>query len=224
MPSEEETATLGPMAIAKTWLDAGIWAGVRVRVTGLDKQSPKPTAVGPLLVILARTQYGSKASLDRLVEARAIGELQDKSSTSSLPDKIINAFEVLHQAHSFIVSVDTFWETFKRLRDHIDLPELDAAWTSSAEARRLSREARNHIEHVAERITAGRAKPPMTSIDFIKKLGVFDGTKIWFGNENYDVVAMHEAVMTVGRTVAPVLEQQLTLRATVIPPDPQWLS
>lgn len=223
MPPEEEKVTLGPMAIAKRWLDAGIWAGARVRATGLDKKSPKPVAVGPLLVILARTQYGSKASLDRLVEARAIGDLQDKNQTS-LVDKLFNAFEVLHQAHNFIVSVDTFWESFKRLHDHIDLPELDRAWESSTEARRLSREARNHIEHVAERITEGRAKPPMASIDFIKKLGVFDGTKIWFGDENYDIVEMHEGVVKVGRDVAPVLEEQLTLRATVVPSDPPWLS
>lgn len=223
MPPEEEKTTLDPMTIAKRWLDAGIWAGARVRVTGLDKKSPKPVAVGPLLVILARTQYGSKASLDRLVEARAIGDLQD-SGPSSLADKIINAFEVLHQAHNFIVSIDTFWETFKRLHDHIDLPELDKAWESSAQARRISREARNHIEHVAERITEGRAKPPMAPIDFIKKLGVFDGRKIWFGGESYDVCEMHEAVMSVGREVAPVLEEQLTLRATVVPSDPPWLS
>jgi hypothetical protein len=212
------------MAIAKCWLDAGIWAGVRVQMTGLDEKSSKPVAVGPLLVILARTQYGSKASLDRLMEARAIGDLQDKTEASSLADKILNAFEVLHQAHNFIVSVDTFWQTFKRLRDRISLPELETAWTSSDDARRRSREARNHIEHVAERITEGRAKPPMTSIDFIKKLGVFDGTKIWFGSEDYDIVEMHEAIMSVGRDVAPVLEEQLTLRASVVPPDPGWLS
>lgn len=222
MSGETEKLTLGPMTVAGRWLDAGIWASVRVRVTGLDNKSPKPVAVGPLLVVLARTQYGSKASLDRLREARAVGDVQDETH-SPLVNKIINAFEVLHQAHNFIVSVDTFWETLKRLQTHIDLPELDAAWSSSSEARMLSRQARNHIEHVAERITEGRTSPPMKSVEFIKKLGTFDGSSIWFGHESYEVDEMHEAILRVGRTVAPVLEEQLTLRARIVPSDPGWL-
>lgn len=197
---------LGPMSIADRWLRAGIWASVRVRATGLDQVSDKPAAVGPMFVMLARAQYGAKASLDRLLDAHAFSRLQDEE-TASFAEKMINTFEVLHQAHNFLVAVDLFWETIKRLDEHLDLQEFTEVFESSKNARRTSRDARNHIEHIAERIAEGRKNAPMTPQEFRSKMGIFDGTKIWFGPESYNVIEMHEAVHRAGQNLAPLLEE-----------------
>lgn len=167
-----------------------------------------------MFVMLARAQYGAKASLDRLLDANAFSKLQDEKA-ASFAETMINTFEVLHQAHNFLVAVDLFWETIKRLDEHLDLQEFTEVFEASKDARRASRDARNHIEHVAERIAEGRRNGPMTPQEFRSKMGIFDGTKIWFGPESYDVIAMHDAVHQAGQKLAPLLEEKLTLAPKV---------
>ena len=113
-------------------------------------------------------------------------------------------------AHSLLVFASGYFRALRdlcRLMPFTELvslideirPTIDAVVT-----------ARNHIEHITERIASGRRRrrstPEMPIEDFQQSIGRLEFPSIIFGDETFDLSVLSYVVLSAGRRIAPALE------------------
>ena len=93
------------------------------------------------------------------------------------------------------------------------LPALADALQRYAPVIDKTKKARHHMEHVSERIAIGREMrwgAPMDSETFRRATGRLEGETVYFGDESFNLGAIHEAVRNVGRNIALRLREQVS--------------
>jgi hypothetical protein len=105
-----------------------------------------------------------------------------------------------NELHALFVYADSFWDNLRALRQSLPgLAPLGVLCDSNVAAALTAKNARDHVEHFAERITDGRPErrnaPAMAPEVFRRGAGGFDGLRMYFGDEWFDVVEIHDAVM-----------------------------
>jgi len=148
------------------------------------------------ILALGRTSFGVELAFERLMQA-----CEDFNSLVGFggDDAVAEAgFRMSNELHAFFVCADAFWDNLRALaRAMPGLAELARARSEHAPAADVARTARDHLEHLAERIETGRGEKfglAMTAQTFRRVSGGFDGTSAYFGDEEFDVPAVREAV------------------------------
>lgn len=116
------------------------------------------------------------------------------------------------EMHALFVFADAFWDNLKPLGAALPgIPEITLTSDHARDDAVLARTVRDHVEHIAERIVEGRQKrnPKMNAETFRKASGGFDGRTAYFGDEEFDVVAIRDAVAAAEETVRGALQMHL---------------
>ena len=104
----------------------------------------------------------------------------------------------------------------RRVRLAICCPRGCSTWRAYRWIAIETGKARDHIEHLPERIRKGRQnRPAMTREVFRDAVGVFDGTKLTFGNETFDLRQIRDSIRRVEEKVPPRLGERLTPKFSV---------
>ena len=135
-------------------------------------------------------------AFERLVGARAdFDALFGFGGDAALAEA---GFRMSSEMHALFVFADGFWDHLQPL-SHIfpGVPELARAVSAHELDADTARKVRDHVEHLAERVTLGRRKQfgqPMTAETFRRVAGGFDGRMAYYGDETFDVPAIRDAV------------------------------
>jgi hypothetical protein len=177
---------------SEPWLESAALLGVGMRL------SPSKTDMWAAhfhLLVISRAQFATQLAYDRFLTA---------CNGSSLPEIACGYLEL----HSFLVSAHLFWRTLQKLANDFVLPDLRQSLQQHATLIEQTKRARDHIEHMTERIEKGRGQKfgsPMDARTFRHAMGKYERGSVTFGNETFDLQAIHAAIHTIGKTVAPKL-------------------
>ena len=192
-------------AASAPWLEAAGFLGIGLRV------SPPPKDVSAAvyhLMVMCRTQFAAELSYKRFTAAC---ESQDnKESSETRLDEIARGYLELH---SFFTSAHLYWRTLEGLSKLLSVPELKEAIQDYAKATRGTKCARDHLEHMTERIEKGRSHEfgfRMDACTFRRAMGKYEVGSVAFGDETLDLGTIHGAVVSVGRKIAPRLRNRFS--------------
>lgn len=192
------------------WLDAGGFLNIGLRISPEKKELGKDYGAVPYhLMMIGRAQYACEFAYHRLQLAVEEGARQ---ADSIARDRLHRLLRTYLEIHAFLVSANLYWTTLQKLGGKLALPELADALQRYAPAIKATKTARHHIEHISERISGGRGEQhgsPMTPEMFRKAMGRLEGQTIYFGDEPFNLGAIHEALRNVGRNIAPRLREQV---------------
>lgn len=161
--------------------------------------------------MIARAQFGVDLSYDRMRAAQLdhAGLILQGGDRSLQNEAIFRAFL---EAHAFLVSAASFWNLLTALLKRLDQPELDGAVKEYTPSKEQALTARHHIEHVAERIEAGRAAHyggEMTAEEFQQAVAALEGEEIIFGPERFNLHEIREVTHLVTDALAPGANEHL---------------
>lgn len=160
------------------------------------------------LTMAARAQFAVDMSYERLKEAQmefALARADPLQENEAM-------FRAFAEAHTFLVFAALFWNSLRTLATHFALPELDDALEVSEASIGLVTKARNHIEHVSERIEEGRAEArggAMSADDFRAAVGAIQGDEVIFGSERFGLGQMRAAIHRATEAVAGTMDRDL---------------
>ncbi len=185
--------------VSDDWLEAAGFAGLYLKVVSLPTSKDLWPAYYNLMM-MARAQYAAEASYKRF---QSVAAREDAG--------LKGIFQAYMELHLFIVSADLYWTTLKELTRYLKPQELKQAVNYHEHLASQTRTARNHMEHITERIREGRVRDPgsMSAKDFRRAMGTYDASSVTFGTERFDLGEIYEAIRTVGREAAPQLKALL---------------
>lgn len=161
---------------------------------------------GALLHQLAHFQYGTELPYSRL--------LASQNTTNPTPGGVWTFAPLLSRAadaHHLLVSASGFWRTLRRLREVLPFHELGEVLDEEAETLAHTKAARNHMEHIAERIIEGRRSQrefsEMGPDTFQRAIGRLDLPHIVFGDEAFNLDGISFAVLSVGLRLGPAFNR-----------------
>jgi hypothetical protein len=155
------------------------------------------------LLTLARAQYAADLAHARLSATRPSASKSDHQSGELVLAQAADA-------HTFLVSAALYWATLSRLANRLKTPNIRPLFAPYEKAASEAKTAREHIEHLNERIEFGRSQDygkPMPVHVFRTAVGAFDGAHIKFGNEVFPIEAMLRAIRESSEAIAPVLSE-----------------
>jgi hypothetical protein len=156
---------------------------------------------------LGRLQFGVELALERLQGARTdYDSVVDPMSAEGIEA----GFRVSSEIHALFVVADSFWDNLAEVvKDLPGVRGIADARSAGADIADRTRMGRDHLEHFAERIPKGRRgrpkDPDMSAAVFAQIPGGFDGRMALFGDEEFDVVVIAEAVTRAGSTARAAL-------------------
>jgi hypothetical protein len=162
-------------------------------------------------VTLARAQAGAEYAYRQLEvaiadHARAEGRAD---WSAAMEARLRMSFYM----RAFAVEADLLFDTLQLLGSY--LPADAAAEVKltrrihQSTATRV-RDLRGHVEHLPERIHKGRGgSRPMTREVFRQAVGVFEETTVVFGDDEFDLRKIRDALWQVEKRTAPKLEERL---------------
>lgn len=184
------------------WLDAAVWTTLKLRVVGCTPaERERLQIVAGNLLMMCRAEFAAGLAFDRFASHRGEGA--------------VVALMRHADAHALLVSAHLAWRTLDELGRKIRRGGF--AYKAVHDARRTHRAvrerckaARDHAEHVTERLEIGRSREhgggtKMTSKTFRRSLGVVSGTVITYGDESFDLAEQIAALRDVRVSVAPTV-------------------
>jgi hypothetical protein len=193
------------------WLDAAGWMLMRGRFFGGIPSDLDAEAAFMYLVVIARAQAAAELAFERLVQAQQDDQRAEAEHKPSVG--IDSKLRMAGEIHAFLVSAHLFWRTLDEMRRHLRTSELKEAWKVHHQVADETRKARDHIEHLPERIRRGRTKQPvMDKAVFREAAGAFDGTELTFGDETFDLRQILDSISRAEEMVAPRLEERLAVK------------
>lgn len=206
------------------WLDLAmrVWSRVAIarqtpqhgiEVWPVDLTPTPPSGEGEAiylhLVMIGRTVFGVRLALQRLLQARMDYDAAFDAGGGS--ESTEAGFRMSCELHALFVYLDTFWDNLRCLRRALPgIPGLGTAYDSNTQSMRVAKTARDHLEHIDERIVAGRRiAPPMSPEVFRRSAGGFDGRVAIFGDEEFDVIDLHDAAMAAQEIALAALSTRL---------------
>jgi hypothetical protein len=149
-------------------------------------------------------QLATELAYSRLYD-QANGLSGEKCAPSFIPLLVCSA-----DAHSLLISASGYWRALRDLSRVMPFVELANLVNENQATIGLTTIARNHIEHISERIVSGRKVRPNVSempIDvFQESIGRLVFPSICFGNEAFDLAKLSKAILATGKRIAPALE------------------
>jgi hypothetical protein len=155
------------------------------------------------LATIARTQYGAELAYNRLL---ASAFRDDEPVERRIQLTLGQAADV----HAFLGSGALYWSTLGETVRQVTRPDLRPAFERYTGAANTAKTARDHMEHLHERIRQGRTArwgEAMSVETFRTAVGAFDGSEIGFGNEKFRIGEMLQAIRDSATAIAPVLQQ-----------------
>lgn len=190
-------------SLSETWISAAF--GISLIHTILAEEDAS-SSKRSILFQLAHFQYSTELSYSRLFESQSQPNPREREKWSFSPLLMMSA-----DAHSLLVSAAGFWKSMETLSELMPYPDLLKLLEDLEQPIREIRTARNHMEHISERIVAGRRKrkavTPMSATDFQEAIGRLQFPVIEFGKEAFDLAAIAELIVSSGRKVAPALQR-----------------
>lgn len=199
------------------WIDAACFVTTKEALGSLKGDAE---GLSLTLCCLARTSWGVSLAWNRVQDAERRGAL---SGLTRGPQDFL---EILHETHSLLVAANTFWKALdelqRRLRAHQQrLPRLNDV-DSRLKACKQTVTARNHFEHLDERIREGRPRGNVMLRDAFRRAPaqVFRGV-LRCGEESFDLQELVRAVEIASETVGPEVRDLLQPRPwfEVLPPQ-----
>jgi hypothetical protein len=181
------------------------------RRAGLTDRPPDAVSLREHITMIARAQFGVDLSYDRMRAAQLdrAGLVMKDADRALQNDAMFRAFL---EAHAFLVSAASFWNLLSSLLERFEQSALDTAVEKHAGSKEQALRARHHIEHVAERIEAGRAARfggEMTSEEFLSAVGSLEGDEMIFGPERFNLRQIRDVTHLVTGAVAPGVNEHL---------------
>jgi hypothetical protein len=165
------------------------------------------------LLAVGRSAFGVELAYQRLFESRS-----DYDAAAIGPDlrpaEIESSLRMSSELHALFVYADSFWDNLRSVRRALPgIAGLRTVCDSNATKALVAATARNHVEHFAERISDGRPKgrtaPAMSAEVFRQGAGGFDGRWAYFGDEEFDVVELHDVIVAAQMEALNALEERL---------------
>lgn len=155
---------------------------------------------------------------------RAGGPTREIPPLEQLDSTLARAADV----HAFLVSAALYWATVREIVNHVPKPDLRPPFADYETAAMTAKTAREHIEHLNERIVHGRSGErlggAMPADVFREAVGAFDGERMMFGDESFPLGDMLEAIRASSSAIAPRLAEatapNLQVRVTAPESDP----
>ena len=197
-----ETARDAKLDQAQEAAEVWIFAAVRFHhICRILEDTGEPdsdgNAKGQLIHQLAHFQYGTELSHSRL--------LASQSTENPPPGEVWSFAPMLYRAadaHHLLNSASGFWRTLRRLCKLMPFREPREMLEEEADTIADTQAARNHMEHIAERITEGRGPqkgfPEMGPDTFQRAVGRIEFPHIVFGTEAFNLDGIASAVLSVG--------------------------
>jgi len=189
--------------LAETWISAGF--GITLIHKILEEEATSASK-RELMFHLAQFQYATELAYSRLNEG--------VNSPNPPPGQVWSftpLFARSADAHALLVYASGYWKALYELTRLMPFTDLTALLEQLKSVIRDTMAARNHAEHIAERIVTGRRPRSGTaelSTDvFQQAVGRLEFPSIVFGNESFDLVAIADTVLSTGFRVAPGLQK-----------------
>jgi hypothetical protein len=188
--------------LAETWISAGFNISLVHRI--LDDENGS-TAKREMMFQLGHFQFATELAYSRLHQ-QANEETAIAKGTASFR----SLFERSADAHALLVSASGYWKALKDLLRLMPFPDLALLIDEVESAVKATVMARNHIEHITERIVSGRkrraAVPEVSAESFQQAIGRFEFPSIIFGDESFNVAELSGTVLITGRRIASAME------------------
>ena len=199
----DSTSVSGYWSASDHWLESAAFLGIGLRISPI---SADPWAAYHNLMLMCREQYASEFSYARFIDAC--------DSKDDLEEIVQGYLEL----HSFIVSAHLYWQTLSALDNTMQLEDFGKVLKMYAVEIEHTKKARNHLEHIDERIGKGRDEKRggvMSPQEFRRSMGRYSAGKVIFGSEETDLAAIHIAICNIGRKIAPKIRDQISARVSV---------
>lgn len=187
--------------IAESWIGAAFEISL---VHHFLEDEVGSTEKRPLMFKLGDFQLATELAYSRLYD-QANGHPGEKSAPSFIPLLVCSA-----DAHSLLVFASGYWRALRDLSRVMPFVELADLVRENQATIRETTVARNHIEHITERIVSGRKArpnvPEMPIAVFQESIGRLEFPSIVFGDEAFDLAKLSAAVLTAGNGIAATLE------------------
>lgn len=186
--------------LAETWISAGFKISLIHLI--LDNETGS-TAKREMMFQLGHFQFATELAYGRLHQQATRGTGGDTASFEPL-------LECSADAHALLVSACGYWRALQDLLRLMPFPDLMLVTDKLEYVVRATVMARNHIEHITERIVNGRT--PRANISgisaeaFQQAIGRIEFPAIIFGAESFDLAAISGTILTTGSRIAPTLE------------------
>ena len=174
------------------WIESAVLLGIGLRVSPLPKDA---WATYYHLLVMCRAQFAAEFSYERFIQ---------NCDTTDLAGIMRGYLDL----HSFLVSAHLYWRTLRELASDFNLPELAQSVSTYSTVIDNTKCARDHIEHISERIESGRSERWGDSMDttvFRRRIGNYSDGSVTFGDETINLHEIYDAIRAIGRTVAPKL-------------------
>lgn len=188
--------------LAETWISAGLNLSLVHLILDDDVGS---TAKREMMFQLGHFQFATELAYSRLHQ-RAGNEtalVEGSPSFTSL-------FELSADAHATLVSASGYWRALQDLLRLMPFPDLLALTDKLECIVKATGRARNHIEHITERIVDGRkhssSVPEISAESFQQAIGRIEFPSILFGDELFDLSEISGTILTTGKRIAPTLD------------------
>lgn len=188
--------------LTETWISAGFNISLIHRI--LDDEAGS-TAKREIMFQLGHFQFASELAYSRLHQQVTEGTAMDRRTLSFATLLACSA-----DAHALLVSGSGYWRALQDLLRLMPFPDLVTITDELECVVNATVTARNHIEHITERIVNGRKRrtsvPEISTEAFQAAIGRIEFPSIIFGNESFDLAAISGTMLTTGSRVAPTLQ------------------
>ena len=188
--------------LAETWISAGLNISVVHLILEDDVAS---TPKREMMFQLGHFQFATELAYSRLHEEAG----KDTTLVGGLPS-FASLFECSADAHALLVSASGYWKALQDLLRLMPFPDLVKLTDEVKGIVKTTVRARNHIEHITERIVDGRKRrgaiPEISTESFQQAIGRIEFPSIVFGDESFDLAEISGIVLTTGKRIAPTLE------------------
>jgi hypothetical protein len=188
--------------LAETWISAGF--NISLVHLILDDETSS-TAKREMMFQLGHFQFATELAYSRLYQ-----QANEETAIAKGPASFRSLFERSADAHALLVSASGYWRAFKNLLRLMPFPDLILLTDELKGTVHLTTMARNHIEHITERIVQGRKRTAavveISARSFQQAMGRIEFPSIIFGEESFDLAEISGTVLTTGSRIAPTLE------------------
>jgi hypothetical protein len=171
-------------------------------------------AVGVELLRLAVVDGGWRHQSDPGVPVPVVVPVEEHERKEASEGPAIGlTLALAADVHGFLVSAALYWATLREVVQRVTHPDLRPLLGQFESAASTAKTAREHIEHLNERIAHGRLPKYGAAMPvevFRQATGTFDGTLLRFGNESFSLDEMIRAIEESAAVIAPPVREALT--------------
>jgi len=187
--------------LAETWISTGFNISLIHRI--LDDETGS-AAKREMMFQLGHFQFATELAYSRLHQQAT------KESASGNAPSFAPLFTYFADAHMLLVSASGYWRALKELLRLMPFPHLVMLIDEVEDVMKATVMARNHVEHITERIVNGRRRrtdtPEISAKAFQQAIARIEFPSIIFADESFDLALISGTILSIGSRIAPTLE------------------